>query len=230
MPRLWVIGTLLVAAAAAQSPALRQGVSVPMPVTSNAVAMPDADRTDSVVVSLTLRGTVFFDATSVPPAALSGKVKAALEGDAGKRIYLKADERAPYSAVAEVLDALRTGGVRAPILLTDQHATQQASGAASYAPPMGLDVQFSPPVPSGAQVITLQGGDRQASDAEVRKQAQGARPIVLQADGAMPFGDVVHAIDVCRGAGAPSYLATSGKQALPVQRWFTEPADAGTRL
>ena len=43
------VGALLVAAAAAQTAALRKGVSVQMPVTTNAVAVPDADLANSLV-------------------------------------------------------------------------------------------------------------------------------------------------------------------------------------
>jgi hypothetical protein len=34
---------------------------------------------------------------------------------------------------------------------------------------------------------------------------------VLQADGTAPFGDVVHAVDVCRAEGAKVFLATPAK-------------------
>jgi hypothetical protein len=62
------VGALLAAAVAAPTPALRKGVSVEMPVTMNAVAMPDADLADSVVVAVTLRGALFLEVTAVTPA------------------------------------------------------------------------------------------------------------------------------------------------------------------
>jgi len=134
------VGALLAAAIAAQTPALRKGVSVQMPVTTNAAAMPDADLADSLVVAVTFRGAVFLEVTTVTPAQLSGKVKALLTGRPGKRVYLKGDARTPYSAVVGVLDALRTAGVNAPILLTSQHDSTDAS----YVPPMGLEVLLPP--------------------------------------------------------------------------------------
>src|ERR1039457_5784597 len=109
------VGALLAAAIAAQTPALRKGVSVQMPVTTNAVAMPDADLADSLVVAVTFRGTVFLEVTSETPAQLSGNVKALLTGRPGKEVYLKGDARPPYSTVVEALDALRTAGVNAAI-------------------------------------------------------------------------------------------------------------------
>jgi biopolymer transport protein ExbD len=200
------VGALLAAAIAAQTPALRKGVSVPMPVTTHAEAMPDADLADSVVVAVTFHGTVYLGVTTVTPAQLSGKVKAQLTGDAGKRVYLKGDARTPYSTVVEVLDALRTAGVNAPILLTSQHD----SANASYVPPMGLEVLLSP-APDAAQSVTLKAGNAQASDAELKQHARRDRPVVLRADGTAPFGDVVHAVDVCRAEGAKVFLAVPVK-------------------
>jgi biopolymer transport protein ExbD len=199
------VGALLAAAIAAQTPALRKGVSVQMPVTTNAVAMPDADLADSLVVAVTFRGTVFLEVTTVTPAQLSGKVKAQLTGHPGKRVYLKGDARTPYSTVAEVLDALRTAGVNAPMLLTSQHDSTNDS----YVPPMGLEVLLPPP--DAAQSVTLKAGNGQASDAELKQHARQDRPVVLQADGTAPFGDVVHAVDVCRAEGAKVFLATPAK-------------------
>ena len=201
------VGALLAAAIAAQTPALRKGVSVQMPVTTNAVAMPDADLADSLVVAVTSRGTVFLEVTTMTPAQLSGKVKEQFRGHPGKRVYLKGDARTPYSTVVEVLGALRTAGVNAPILLTSQHD----STTASYVPPMGLEVRLPPPAPDVAQSVTLKVGNGQASDAELKRQARRNRPVVLQADGTAPFAEVVHAVDVCRAEGATVFLATPVK-------------------
>ena len=201
------VGALLSAAIAAQNPALRKGVSVQMPVTTNAAAMPDADLADSLVVAVTFRGTVFLEVTTVTPAQLSGKVKAQLTGHPGKRLYVKGDARTPYSTVVEVLDALRTAGGNAPILLTSQHDSTRAS----YVPPMGFEVQLPPPAPDAAQSVTLKVGNVQASDGELRRHARRHRPILLHADGTVPFGDVVHAVDVCRAAGAKVFLAMQAK-------------------
>ena len=201
------VGVLLAAAIAAQTPALRKGVSVQMPDTTNAVAMPDADLADSLVVAVTFRGTVFLEVTTVTPAQLSGNVKAQLTGHPGKRVYLKGDARTPYSTVVEVLDALRTAGVNAPILLTSQHDSTNAS----YVPPMGLEVLLAPLVPDAAQSVTLKAGNGPASDAELKQHARRDKLVVLQADGTAPFGDVVHAVDVCRAEGATVFLATPAK-------------------
>ena len=195
--------SLFAAAIAAQTPALRKGVSVQMPVTANASAMPGADAADSVVVAVTSRGTVYLEITTVTPAQLSEKLKTELAGHPGRRIYLKSDARTPYSIVAEVLDSLRTAGVNAPILLTSQHAATTTS----YVLPMGIEVLLPAPGPNAAQSATLKVGNGQPSDAELKQRARPNRPVVLQADAAAPFGDVVHAVDICHAAGAQVFLA-----------------------
>jgi biopolymer transport protein ExbD len=201
------VGALLAAAAAAQPPALRQGVSVQMPVTTSAAAMPDADAADSLVVAVTSKGTVYLEVTAMTPAELSGKVKAALTKHPGQRVYLKGDARTPYSAVAEVLGALRAAGVKAPILLT----SQRDSTKAAYVPPMGLEVLVAPPAPDGAQTMTVKAGNGQALDAELKKSVRRDRPVVLAAEGTAPFGEVVRAVDVCHAEGAKVFLAMPAK-------------------
>ena len=62
------VGALLAAAIAAQTPAPRKGVSVKMPVTTNAVAMPDADLADSLVVAVTYDGAAFLNVSRETPA------------------------------------------------------------------------------------------------------------------------------------------------------------------
>jgi biopolymer transport protein ExbD len=200
------VGALLAAAIAAQTPALRKGVSVQMPVTTNAAMMPDADLADALVVAVTFGGSVYLEVVKVTPAQLSGDLKSRITAHPGKRVYLKGDTRTPYSTVAEVLEALRTAGVNAPILLTSQHDSTNAS----YVPPMGLEVLL-PPAPDAAESVTLKAGNGQASDAELKQHARRDRPVVLRADGTAPFGDVVHAVDVCRAEGARVFLATATK-------------------
>lgn len=201
------VGVLFAAAIAAQTPALRKGVHVQMPITTNAVPMPDADLADSLLVAVTFGGNAFLGVTTMTPAQLSGRVKEQLTGRPGKRVYFKADARTPYATVVEVLSALQTSGVNDPILLTSQHDSTNAT----YAPPTGLEVLLPPPAPNAAQSVTLKVGSSQASDAELKQHARQDRPVVLQADGTAPFGDVVHAVDVCRAEGAKVFLAMAAK-------------------
>ena len=199
------VGMLVTAVAAAQAPVLRKGVSVQMPVTTNAVQMPNADSADSVIVAVTFPGIVYLEVTKVTPAQLSEQVKGEIGGHSGKRVYVKADERTPYSSVAEALSALRKAGVNELSLLTTQHQPMKPS----YVTPTGLEVLIPPPTPDAAQSVTLRIGD--VSDAELKQHVQQARSVVLQVDEKTPFGDVVHAVDLCRAVGTKVYLAAPGK-------------------
>jgi biopolymer transport protein ExbD len=80
-------------------PALRHGVSVMMPVSSQAVEMQSADDLNATLVAVSADGKLFVGAQ---PAQLNdlGKLDA-------KTVYVKADARVPYQSVLTVLDALR---------------------------------------------------------------------------------------------------------------------------
>jgi biopolymer transport protein ExbD len=106
--------------------------------------------------------------------------------------------------VAEVLDALRTARVNAPILLADQHDSTDTA----YVPPKGLEVLLQPRESGAVRAMTLRVGSRQSSDSDLKRHARQGQPVVLQADEETPYDDVVHAVDVCRAAGAKVLLAT----------------------
>jgi biopolymer transport protein ExbD len=103
---------LLAAVAGAQTPVLREGISLQKPITMNAVTMPDADMAGSLIVSVTFRGAVFPEVTLVTPARLSETLKVDRLGQPGKKVYLKGDARTPYLVMAEVLSAKDSRGRR----------------------------------------------------------------------------------------------------------------------
>jgi len=76
--------------------------------------------------------------------------------------------------------------------------------------PKGLEVALLPPS-DAAQSIILRVGNGQTSDAELKQQAQRDKLVVLEVNENSTFGEVVHAIDVCRAAGAKVFLATPAK-------------------
>jgi len=99
---------------------LQQGVSVQMPVTRNAVAVPNADTQDAVVVALTADGTTYLRAAPLPTPALADRVRSILSTRNEKTLYIKADARVPYARLVEVIDALQRSGVEGVTLLTAQ--------------------------------------------------------------------------------------------------------------
>ncbi len=102
------------------TPMLQKGVSVDLAKTDNPVQMPDADKEDALLVAVMRDGSIFFGADKVTPEVLTDKVKDRLANRTDKRVFIKADARAKYGAVVEVVDNVRSAGVDELGLLTEQ--------------------------------------------------------------------------------------------------------------
>ncbi|MGA3328930.1 MAG: biopolymer transporter ExbD [Terriglobia bacterium] len=227
--RVWsvtvvVFVTMLFAAPRCTSQELQKGVSVELAVTRSAVAMPDADNEGALIIAVTHSGSVYFGIDPITPAALAKKLGPSHRAE--EKLYLKADARTPYSNVAEVLAAVRNAGVTPLNLLTGQHETPEPG---ELVPPKGLEVVLVPPVPPLAVstvVQMLNSGERQPllkinnedvpwTNLESRlrqlQQNHSLKHVLLNADGVLPYGDVVHVIDVCRLTGTNVLLVTPAK-------------------
>ena len=114
------------------TPMLSKGQNVQMVKAHNPVKMQEADREDAVLVAITRDGRVFLSPgnTLIAPDQLGPKVKdlqtARTGGD--KTVYIKADARARFSSVTDVLDNLRTAGVDQVGLLTEQIQDKNRKG------------------------------------------------------------------------------------------------------
>lgn len=102
------------------TPLLNKGMNVDLVKTKNPIAMSDADKEDAVLVAVTREGKTYMGTTQMTPDSLPSKVKDMLTNRANKTVYIKADQRAKYSAVTEVVDNLRAAGVDQLGLLTEQ--------------------------------------------------------------------------------------------------------------
>jgi len=105
------------------TPMLQKGISVDMAKVNNPEQMPDADKEDALLVSITRDGTIFFGSERTTVDNLTEKVKDRLANKTDKRVYVKADMRARYGGVVQVVDAVRAAGVDDLGLLTDQRKT-----------------------------------------------------------------------------------------------------------
>ena len=129
----------VVAQQAGGSVPLHRGVSVQMPVTRNAVAVPNADTQDALVVALTADGTTYLRADPLPTPALADRVRSILSTRNEKTLYIKADARVPYARLVEVIDAMQRSGVEGVTLLTaQQDAADQGN---RVVPPKGLQMR-----------------------------------------------------------------------------------------
>jgi biopolymer transport protein ExbD/biopolymer transport protein TolR len=102
------------------TPMLQKGVSVDMAKTNNPVALQDADKEDALIVAVQRDGAVFFDSQKVSAEELTQKVKDRVQSRTNKEVFIRADARAKYKPVVEVVDDVRSAGVDQVGLLTEQ--------------------------------------------------------------------------------------------------------------
>ena len=110
------------------TPMLQNKVQIDMAKVDNAVAMPDADKEDAIVVAVTRDGGVFLGQDKVDPSQLGRMVLDKLADKPGKTIYVRADARAQYKAVEDAIDNVRTAGVDEVGLLTQKKENNGAGG------------------------------------------------------------------------------------------------------
>jgi len=102
------------------TPMLQKGTIVEMAKTNNPVQMPDADKEDALLVAVNRDGKVFFDSQIVSPEELTQKVKERVSTRTNKQVFVRADARAHYKWVVDVVDDVRSAGVDQLGLLTEQ--------------------------------------------------------------------------------------------------------------
>lgn len=102
------------------TPMLSKGVSVDMVRTRNPVSMDEADKEDALVVAITRDGRIFLGRGMIQPEELGVQVEDAVSNKLDKTVYIKADARARYEAVVDVINVLRSVGVDGLGLLTEK--------------------------------------------------------------------------------------------------------------
>src|SRR6185437_1801019 len=90
------------------TPMLQHGHTVELAKTNNPEQMPDADKEDAILIAVTRDNKVFLGNDLVQPDQLADKVRDKLANKADKRVYVKADARAKYGTVVEVVDNIRS--------------------------------------------------------------------------------------------------------------------------
>jgi biopolymer transport protein ExbD len=113
------------------TPLLTKGQDVEKYRSKNAIAMKDADKDDTILVAVTRNGQVFLSPGNKQMTAddLPGKVRDLLTNKLDKTVYIKADRRAKYEAIEDVVDNLRAAGVDQLGLLTEQASPNQLGAA-----------------------------------------------------------------------------------------------------
>jgi len=102
------------------TPMLQKGQSVDLAKANNPIPMQDADKEDAIIVAVMRDGQVLLDTQKVTPEELTQKVKDRVSSRTKKQVFVKADARAKYKGVVEVVDDVRSAGVDEVGLLTEQ--------------------------------------------------------------------------------------------------------------
>ena len=141
--RAWTVALLVVVTAMSAAPrstaqAMQKGISVELAPTSSAVPVPDADKQDALIITVTDTGRLYFGIDPVTPGSLAEKLKG--RQSRTQNLYIKADARASYTIVVKVLDAARAAGVEHVTLLTTQPKPAQAG---TVVLPEGIEMELA---------------------------------------------------------------------------------------
>jgi biopolymer transport protein ExbD len=104
------------------TPMLTKGAQVDKVKAKNAIAMQAADKEDAIMVAITRNGQIFLSPGNkqVEVGDLPDQVRDLLTNRLDKTVYIKADKRAKYEGVEDVIDNLRAAGVSDLGLLTEE--------------------------------------------------------------------------------------------------------------
>jgi|SRR5580693_8389245 biopolymer transport protein TolR len=112
--------TLLVAFMTSQ-PMICLGVSIDLPKTPHPGSMWRAQREDALVVGVFRTGDIYLGNDKIAADQLSGKIGERIRADGGERkVYIRADARARWGRVGEVIDQVRAAGIPEAGFLADQ--------------------------------------------------------------------------------------------------------------
>jgi biopolymer transport protein ExbD len=103
-------------------PTHRHLLPVDVPVTQHSTMQPGAAQDNSLIVTVTRDGTVYFLNARISPADLPKALREAAGERAEKTVYVKADARAKYGDVKAVLDQIRQSGLQNITFLTNHPA------------------------------------------------------------------------------------------------------------
>ena len=103
------------------TPMLTKGQNVNMVKTHNDIKMQEADKEDAVLIAVTRDGRAFLSPGNalIQPGDIGSKVKDLQANRSDKTVYVRADARARFSSVTDVIDNLRTAQVDSVGLITE---------------------------------------------------------------------------------------------------------------
>ena len=121
------------------TPMLTKGAQVEMVRAKNAIAMKDADKDDAIMIAVARDGGFWLSPGNkrIQSEDITSKVRDLQANKLDKTVYIKADQRAKYGGVEEVVDNLRAAGVDQIGLITEL-IPDQGRRPNQAAPPVSL--------------------------------------------------------------------------------------------
>ena len=116
------------------APLLTVGVPLQLPKTEAGAI---SDQKEPLTISIRSDGTIFVQAVEVPFAELAPKMKSMADSGFDKPVYVRADGRAPYAVVAQVMASLSQSGFTSIGLLTDTGGPSSGLDQPTDNPPAG---------------------------------------------------------------------------------------------
>jgi biopolymer transport protein ExbD len=112
------------------TPMLSKGTPVDMVKTRHPVKMQEADKEDAILIAITRDGKVFLSPGNMQtvPDQLPQKIKDLQTGRSDKTVYIRADARARFESVTDVVDNLRLAGVDQLGLITEEIQDKNKKG------------------------------------------------------------------------------------------------------
>ena len=98
----------------------QQGVQLTLPTAGNSVPKPDTDEQTTVYVDGS--GRLYVNAIEMTETEVIRRLREVVEGGDSQAIYLKGDADAPYSAIMQMMDALRAARIETVALITETTA------------------------------------------------------------------------------------------------------------
>ena len=114
------------------APLLTAGVPVDLPKTEAAAVN---DQTQPLTVTIQQDGQIFLQTVATPFSDLSVRLNAMAGDGFDKPIYVRADGKAPYEKVAQVMAALQTSGFTKINLITDTGGPSSGPNTGKLPPP-----------------------------------------------------------------------------------------------
>lgn len=108
------------------TPMLQKGMNVDLAPVDNPKDLPDADKDDAILIAVMRDGTIFLGTEKILVPDITRRVTDMVTGRLDKTVFVKADARAQYGKVVEVVDEVRSAGVDNIGLLTEKSRDSKA--------------------------------------------------------------------------------------------------------